>query len=461
MYKKQFIGRFHMNKKSFKKIYAILLVLVLLLTFVPTVTFASNKPAPDASPDSYISTLHIGQPFIWTPYKNYPELSVTYSSDKPDVISIAADGTLTIHKEGFATLTATTPGNETYAASTFNNSIEILSADNGLYLYEGDPHFYYQGAKYEAGQLPLDVERNLCLTNPDLKVFLAEYLEPAKTSIEDDTEAALTAILNYGANYHSKRFLFDGAGGSCDMADTQWTMLLIKHKGLCAPHASYFCYLMYLSNLTSMAVDSGEPKEDRAHTWCMIEHDGYFYNLEEYDFLQMLSEKYATAPISNSNAEYFGSTICSNTKVPFPIPGSRMTTDIKISDMGRDLTNECPVLIYEHLSDGSYRARFVTVKKGAIPTYADGTPLSMNDVVYKNMETNTYANPSKGEGHEQYNEAAYAVFSVANNMLLNDIAPLWASKDSDTPDSDSSNSSDNNGNSKVRPAKTGDKWLFL
>ncbi|MBE5899440.1 MAG: hypothetical protein E7279_07535 [Lachnospiraceae bacterium] len=451
-----------MNKKSLKKIYAILLVLVLLLTFVPTVTFASNKIEPDASSDSYITTLHIGQSWKWTPYKNYPELSVTYSSDNPDVISIAADGTLTIHKEGFATLKATTPGNDTYDESTFSNSIEVLDASNGLYLYEGDPHFYYQGAKYNSGELPLEIERNLCLTNPDLKVYLTEYLEPAKASIEDNTEATLTAILNYGANYHSKRFLFDGAGGSCEMADTQWTMLLIRHKGLCAPHASLFCYLMYLSNLTSMAVDSGEPKDDRAHTWCIIEHDGYFYNLEEYDFLQKLSEKYATAPLSNSNAEYFGSTICSNTKVPFPTSGSKMTSNIKISDMGRDLTSECPVLLYEHLSDGSYRARFVTVKKGAIPVYADGTLLSMNDVIYKNMETNTYADPSQGEGHAQYNGAAYAVFSVANNLLLKDIAPLWEQDNSSLPSSsNSSNNNDNGKSKKVYPAKTGDKWFIL
>ena len=448
-----------------KRVYAIILIVVLLITFIPNVSFADDSIEPDPSSDCYITCLHVNQPYKWQPYKDYPELSVTYSSDKPDVISIAEDGTVTVHKEGSATITATTPGNATYKASTFDSFIDVLAEADGLYLYEGDPHFYYQGCIYGPGELPLEVERNLCLTNPDLKIYLTDYLEPAKASIEDDTEATLTAILNYGANYYSKNFVFDGYGGSSEMAKTQWLELLRRHVGLCTPHASLFCYLMYLSNLTSMSVDSGEPQEDRAHTWCIIEHDGYYYNLEEYNFMHDIREKYATAPISLSNAAYFESTICSTHLVPFPTEGATMKANTKISDMGRDLTKECPVLLYEHLSDGSYRARFVTVKKGQIPTYSDGTPLQMTDLSYKNMENDP--GTGKDGAHNQYNKSAYAVFSVANNMLYNDIAPLWevdnssASTNNNTNNNNTNNTNNSEVNVKVRPAKTKDSLIDM
>ncbi len=408
------------------------LVAALLLNCFPVISFADDElPEPSVHPSAYLTAVHIGQAVSWQPYQDYPELSVTYSSSKPDILQISETGALTALKEGMTELTVSTPGNEHYKASKFSLYVEVISSDDGLYLLIGDSHFYYKGVSYKQGELPLEIERELCKHEPTLKVFLEDYLEPYQASIPDRTEAALTALLNFSANYFSKHFVFDKVAGTAESGDTQWMELLRSHYGLCAPTASLFCYLMYLSGLPAVEVDNGPDDEYRGHTWALIEHDGYYYNFEEFDFMHGLRERYAIPPFSVSTAAYFPNRIYGRYFLHFPIPGASFTPDKKVEDMGRDLSEACPVLIYEHLSDGTYRARFETIKKGQIPTYADGTPLKMEELTYKNMESD--ALPSAEGTQAQVNEYAAPLFKEASEMLFAEISGLFGAEPAPEP----------------------------
>ncbi|MBR3244660.1 MAG: LPXTG cell wall anchor domain-containing protein [Parasporobacterium sp.] len=427
-----------------KIVLCMTLTAALLLNCFPAVSFADDElPEPSVHPSAYLTSIHIGQTVSWQPYQEYPELSVTYSSSKPDILQISEDGALTALKEGISELTASTPGNEYYRESAFSGFVEVVSSEDGLYLNVGEPHFYYQGVCYEQGELPLETERELCKHDPTLKTFLEDYLEPYQTSIPDRTEAALTALLNFAANYYTKHFAFDKVGGNAESGKTMWMELLRTHHGLCAPTASLFCYLMYLSGLPAMEVDSGGDIEHRAHTWALIEHDGYYYNFEEYDFMFGLRERYAIPPFSVSTAGYFQKEIYGDYYLHFPITGASFTPDTRMENMGQDLSEACPVLIYEHLSDGTYRARFEAVQKGRIPTYEDGMPLKLEELTYKNMESD--ALPSAEEEHNQVNEYAVPLFREAGDMLFAEISGLFEPEQVPTPTPDPNKTSPKTG----------------
>ena len=412
------------KEQKMKRFLKVLICALMLGSLISVSVFADGElPEPSVHPSTYLQSVHIGQAVSWQPYQEHPELSVTYSSSEPDTLQISETGALTALKEGMSELTASTPGNEHYRAASVSTIVDVVSSEDGLYLAVGDPHFYYQGVCHKQGELPLETERELCKHEPVLKIFLEDYLEPYQASISDRTEAALTALLNFAANYYTKNFAFDKVPGGAEMGKTQWMELLRSRHGLCAPTASLFCYLMYLSGLPEMEVDSCGNTEGRAHTWALIEHDGYYYNFEEYDFMVGLRERYAIPPFSVSTAAYLPNRIYGDYYLHFPIPGASFTPDQKVENMGRDLSAACPVLIYEHLSDGTYRARFETIRKGYIPTYEDGTPLKMAELTYKNMESD--ALPDADGTQNQVNEAAAPLFKEASEMLFAEISGLF------------------------------------
>ena len=425
---------------------AVLMACVLFGSFS---AFADELPKPDPHPGSHLQTVHVGQPVLWQPYQDYPELSVSYASSDPDIVQISEKGELTVLREGGVTISASTPGNENYSASDFTNYMEAVSSEEGLYLIEADSHFYYRGAVYGPAELPLETERELCKREPSLKVFLEDYLEPYQSSIPDRTEAALTALLNYADDYYTKNFVFEKYGGAADGGDTQWMELLRTHMGLCAPTSSLFCYMMYLSGLPAMQVDSGGDIEQRAHTWNLIEHNGYYYNLEEYDFMLGLRDRYVIPPFSVATAHYFSSRIYGEYHLHFPIPGASFTPDKKVEDMGRDLSGECPVLSYERLSDGTYRARFETIRKGQIPSYEDGTPLKMEELTYKNMESD--ALPDATGTADQVNEYAVPLFKEASQLLFSEISPLFEARQDPRPSPDPDPQSETDPQSDTQP----------
>ena len=72
--------------------------------------------------------------------------------------------------------------------------------------------------------------------------------------------------------------------------------------------------------------------------------------------------------------------------------------------------------MYERGEDGTYQVRFEEIRKGHIPAWADGTDLTLEEITYKNMETNM------ADG--QYNEEAKPLFDEANRLLWDEIGPL-------------------------------------
>ena len=372
-----------------------------------------GQKQPEVDYDSDIPSIHIGQTHVWKPFIKYPDLTVSYRSGDPGIVTIAEDGTITPVKKGETSVYAATPRTDTFGACETELFLYVLPEENGLYLTDTTCHFYYKGKEYQPGELPFDTEKELCLTHPALKRFIEDYLSPLQKKLEP-TEAVLTAILNYGSQYFDKNFPFEKYGSSLESGKTDWMLLLYRKQGLCAYNASLLCYLMYLSGLPAMQVDS-PVTESRAHSWNLIEHNGFYYNLEEYHFLHKPRERYVIPPLSKKTAAYFPGHIIGQYAVHFPQSG-KLDETMKFEDLGRDLTQACPVLMYERGKNGEYLVRFEEIRKDHIPVWADGTPLKLEEITYKNMETDT--------DDDQYNKEAKPLFDEANKLLWEEIRPL-------------------------------------
>ena len=184
-----------------------------------------------------------------------------------------------------------------------------------------------------------------------------------------------------------------------------------------------FCYLMYLAGLPSMIVESPDESQDRAHDWNLIEHDGYYYNLENHVLLHYQYDRYVFPPFSDATAGYFAGTIYGCWYMHYPVAGGAFGPDQSVSAMGRDLSEVCPILICEKKPSGEYIAHFETIRKGSVPVFADGTPVSPAEVIYRNMETGDGA--PAGDSGDQVNEEALPLFDTANQMLSAEIAGLF------------------------------------
>ena len=270
--------------------------------------------------------------------------------------------------------------------------------------------------------MPLDVERELCLTQEALRVYLQNYLYPCQERIPDRTEAALTAIINYGADYFRDHFIFGDVPGRAEDAKEDWMRMIVTKKGLCVACSSMFCYLMYLAGLPSMIVETPESPA-RAHDWNLIEHGGYYYNLENHVFLHYQYDRYVLPPFSNRTAAYFPDHIYGCWYMHYPVAGDAFGPDKEVSSMGRDLSEACPVLICEKKQSGEYIVHFETIRKGSIPVYIDGTPVKRGDVIYRNMETGDGAE-AQGSS-DQINEEAVPLFTKASHMLFGEIVGMF------------------------------------
>ena len=405
-----------------KRLLPALLVLAMLLPFFAPRAEASAGAKPEASCESDVVSLHVGDTHQWKPFAEYPFLRVAYRSSDPDVLGISSDGTMTALREGEATVTATTVKTREYGSARHECYIVVFSSADGLYLSEMCSYFYYQGKQYRSGELPLDVERELCMTQSDLRIYLQDYLYPYLNKIPDRTEAALTAIINYGADYFRHRFIFASVLGLAESAKEDWMRMLVSRKGMCVACSSMFCYLMYLAGLPSMIVETPN-SENRAHDWNLIEHDGYYYNLENHVFLHYQYDRYVLPPFSNATAAYFPGNIYGCWYMHYPVAGGTFGPDKSVSSMGRDLSNACPILICEKKPNGEYIAHFETIRQGNIPVCQDGTPVTLEEVIYRNMETGD--GMAAGGSGDQLNEEAVPLFTRANHLLFWEIVGMF------------------------------------
>ena len=392
-----------------KRFLCLLLMLLILFPAAAGTEEASALPEPEIDYSSDIDFIHIGRSHVWKPFAGDPSLPVTYTCSDPETAGISEDGTISPPREGTAVFTASVPETGKTQACETSIYVCVLPGEDGLYLAETNCHFYLNGKDYQPGELPLETERRLCLTQPDLKLFLERYLAPAQADpAADPTEAALTAILNYGDQHIRKAILFDRYVSCAEASRTDWMMLLRRRRGMCAYNASLFCYLMRLAGLPAMEVDSPVDSPDRAHSWNLIEHNGFYYSLEEYHFLHEPRERYVIPPISVTNAGLFQDQIIGSWAVPFPVPGV-LDESMKIENLGRDLSEGCPLLMYERDGSGHYTVRFEELRKDHIPAWSDGTPVKPEEIIYQNMETDLT------DG--QYNEAAKPLFDEATRLL--------------------------------------------
>ena len=97
-----------------------------------------------------------------------------------------------------------------------------------------------------------------------------------------------------------------------------------------------------------------------------------------------------------------------------------------MSEMGRDVSQACPILICEKKQNGEYIAHFETIRDDDIPVYEDGTPVKLEEVIYRSMET---GDGMEGEGAgNQINEAAAPFFTKADHMLFGEIVGPFFTK---------------------------------
>ena len=173
-----------------------------------------------------MNTLHVGQTVSWQPYDR--TLQVRFESRDPSVAEVSEDGTIRAVGPGETEITARSE----------------------------------------------ETERKLCVNNPELKAYLEDYLPRYQKEISDPMEEALTAVTNFGAGCLMKRgYRFDPMIGELlEDAKDSWMTVLQQKNGSCVRYSSLFAYLLFLSGLPCMQVESAG--EARGHDWNLIEHDG-------------------------------------------------------------------------------------------------------------------------------------------------------------------------------------------
>ena len=356
--------------------------------------------------------IHLGQKKhkkTWRPFKKYPKVKVTYKSSNPSVVSISKTGKINIRKKGYVTLTAKVKKTAVYKAAEAMIYITVLPKKNGLYTDDtGIPHFYYKGKQYAPGQLPRNTEIKLCKTQPFLKKFLEDYLPKYRKKINDPVEAGLTAILNYGNEYLSKKTVFNPYYiATIEENNTIWSVLLYNRQGACVYYSSLFCYLCYLSNVPCMAV------EDEGHAWNILYHDGYYYSLENHYFLVKPRDHFAIPPLTKKTANIFANEIVHRTNLQRGMKKAKLVPTTNAAKMGHDISSSCPLLLYSKNKNGEYEVHFRKLAKGTIPKYEKGTPVTLSEMIHLQMES------------EEKNEEVYPSFLKMDNTLQDELKDFF------------------------------------
>ena len=137
-----------------KRLLSALLVLAMLLPgFTPSAR-ASAGAEPEASYESDVFSLHVGDTHQWKPFADYPGLRVAYRSSDPDVLSITSDGSIRALREGEAIVTATSAKTDKYDSAEHECFIVVFSSADGLYLSEMCSYFIIRASNTVPGSCP-------------------------------------------------------------------------------------------------------------------------------------------------------------------------------------------------------------------------------------------------------------------------------------------------------------------
>ena len=396
-----------MNRSILRNTVFLLMTALIFSLFTVSTKAAARKERQTVD-DGVQRFIHVGQKKrmkTWKPFKKYPKVEVTYKSSNPSVVSISKKGKIKIKKKGYVTLSAKVKQTKRYKAAKAEIYITVLSKKNGLYMDDtGTPHFYYKGKKYQPGKLPRKTEMKLCKTNPFFKKYLEDYLPKYRKQISDPTEAGLTAILNYGKKYLSKKLIFNPYYvATIEENNVIWGRLLYNRRGACVYYSSLFCYLCYLSKVPCMAV------EDDGHAWNIVYHNGYYYSVENHYFLAKVKNQLAMPPFSKKTASIFANKLVERTSLQRGMKKMKWVPTKNPAKMGRDLSTRCPLLLYSKNSKGEYEVHFRNLKKGTIPKYENGKKVTLSEMVYLQMQS------------EEKDGDVYPLFQKMDQTLQNEL----------------------------------------
>ena len=355
----------------------------------------------------------VGQTGKIETYNLKKNIKLEYESSNTEVLEVNAKGEYKAIAPGISNVTVkAVKDKKTVAKETVRIAINgLCTSDLGF----ENGRFIYNGRKYLPGTLPIKIEKKLCLTQKDLKIYLKKYLAVYQKNISDPVEAGLTAIMNFSA-YHMKakevpegstsravpdNFIFDGAiMGTVTDAQTIWVSLLRDHKGACVYYSSLFSYLCYLSGVPCMQV------EDEGHDWNLIYHPktNAYYNLENHNLMVTRESHFVAPPITKNTAKVLDGKIIFRT---YTLPKAKMPVK-KISNMGRSVSEVCPLLMTEK-KGRQFRVFFKKLKKGSVPAFSDGKKVKASQIKYRNME------------YDFGNKKVMPQFNKANKILHKDL----------------------------------------
>ena len=344
-------------------------------------------------------------------------IKLKYESSNTQILKVNAKGEYKAISPGISNVTVKAVKDKKTVAKK-----KVRIAINGLCTSDmsmDEGHFIYNGRKYLPGTLPVNIEKKLCLTQKDLKVYLQKYLAVYQKKISDPVEAGLTAIMNFSA-FHMKakvvpdgstssrakpdNFVFDGAYlGTIEDAQTIWVSLLMEHKGACVYYSSLFSYLCYLSGVPCMQV------EDAGHDWNLIYHPktNAYYNLENHNLMVTRESHFVAPPITKNTAKILDGKIIDST---YTLPRAKMPVK-KITNMGRNVSEVCPLLMAEK-KGSQFRVFFKKLKKGSVPTFSDGKKVKASQIIYRNLD------------YDLKNENIVPKFNEANKVLHKDLKKI-------------------------------------
>lgn len=414
------------TKNNYKKTVMLIIIfaMVMLILLPAKTSFAKSKSKIKVSKSKI--NLDVGKTGrIKATYKYSKDVKFKYKSDNTNILKINSKGKYKTKAPGIARVTIrAVKGKKTLAKRTVKIAVNGLCTDE-LSMEMGS--FIYKGRAWDPGTLPLKVEKKLCLTQKDLKVYLTDYLPKYRKEISDPTEAALTAIANYGASYmktevyppeastkiESENFAFIPAMvGTISDAQNIWVYLIRDHKGACVYYSSLFSYLCYISGVSAMQI------EDGGHDWNLLYYPGNgtvggaYFNLDNHYLLCAQEDHFVAPPITNQTASIFGGPDINKRIIArtYLLPKSKMPVK-KITKMGRDVSTECPLLMMEKRGN-EYRVFFSKITKDNVPAFSDGTKITKEKLVYRNMEL------------DADNDSAAPLFKKASSTLQDEVKDM-------------------------------------
>lgn len=401
------------------------MVLVLLSAVPSTQSYAKSKSRIRVSKTKI--NCNVGDTgYIKPKFKSSKKVTFKYKSSNKKMLKINSKGQYKAKSPGIVEITIkAVRGGKTLSKKVVTIAVNGLCFDVDSMEFGS---FIYKGKSYQPCELPLKTEKKLCKTQKDLKVYLTKYLPKYQKKISDPTEAALTAIMNYGDSYMKtsvvslktttwlkpKDFIFHSMiVGTIEDAQNSWAYLLHDRKGACSHYSSLFSYLCYLSGVSCMQI------EDEGHDWNLIYHPGNdsvgsgYYNLDNHYLIVTKEDKFIAPPFTKKTASIFAGTN-GNKKIvhkKYVLPKAEMPIK-KISKMGRNVSKSCPVLMTEKVGN-EYRVFFKEISKGNVPAFSDGTKVTIDKMSYRNMEL------------DADNDKAAPQFRKASKSLQEDISELF------------------------------------